>query len=81
MCKTKGYAVARRLFIKRSLGKQNKRNHRSLTFTHKISNAPHNTNNYLISNYQENISDVETDEEEYIIIGSMKDSMNENEEL
>ena len=82
MCKTKGNTIARRLVIKRSLGKQNKRNHRSFTISHKLINAPHNTNHFLINNYLENISDAETDEEEYIMLGSMKDdALDEDEKI
>ena len=82
MCKTKGNTIARRLVIKRSLGKQNKRNHRSFTISHKLINAPHTTNHFLISNYLENISDAETDEEEYIMLGSMKDdALDEDEKI
>ena len=82
MCKTKRNTIARKQDNKRSLGKQNKRNHRSFTISHKLINAPHNTNHFLISNYLENISDAETDEEEYMMLGSMKDdALDEDEKI
>ena len=82
MCKGYGNNASRRIVIKKRLGNikklsvlQKKKNF------HKINNAPHNTNLFLINNFQENISDVETDEDEYIMIGTMKDSDEENEKF